>query len=808
MIILNFLFLLATLLPVSFSDAGEKSSSRYENVIALAGLSDSVIIYRDERGMPHIYALNEHDLYMAVGYVSAQERLWQMDLIRRSTNGKLSEIFGKSFLQADIISRCLRIPEKSAKILKDQDPDIIECLQSYTDGVNQYINTCKKLPVEFRILSYKPGPWILEDIVNIIGLMGWSLGSRNLTAELFNYQMVRKLGAEKAASLIPGWDVASEIIYPGFRLNDTLISAVRSLIVSFDQIKNLGVPSFSGSNNWAVSGTRSITGNPLLSNDMHLPFNNPAIWMQMHQVVPGKLNVTGVVIPGEPFVVAGHNEKIAWGMTNLMVDDVDLYTEKINPGNPGQYFFNGEWKEMTAKEEIIRIRGGKQEMAVIRFTHRGPLITGLLNLDHISPKIKWLGYDYLNGLKDLEDLSLSIKWSGYDISDEVKGIYKLNRAKGWEDFRSGLESFRSISQNFVYSDIEGNIGLITGGGIPVRKGNGIMIRSGETDEYDWQGFVPFDQLPYSFNPPGGYVSSANNKTVSGDYPYYISQDFVVPYRIRRIREMLEEKELYGTEDFKRMITDQHSVFAGLLTPHILKLESRAGELSELEKIVLEDLSQWNYNMDPGLYAPSVFEFFRLSFRENLLADELGDLYSQLYYMTSEYYVYKLLTSGIDEWVDNINTPQAETLDEIVLKSFKEGVHMLMKQYGKNPEKWKWGRIHTITFVHPLGSVKILNSFYKLNSHTFGIGGSDHTVCPYFSIKPGFRASQGASIRHIYNTADWDDSWSVLPGGTSGVPGSEFYLSQVNTYLEGQFYRDHFSEDAVKNSAKYKMILKP
>ena len=317
----------------------------------------------------------------------------------------------------------------------------------------------------------------------------------------------------------------------------------------------------------------------------------------MHQVVPGKLNVTGVVIPGEPFVVAGHNEKIAWGMTNLMLDDVDLFTERINPENPDQYFFNGEWKELIRKTEIIRIKGGKQDTVIIRFTHRGPLISGLLNLDNIPPRIKWMGYDYLAGLRDLKDLSLSLKWSGYDVSNEVKGIYLLDRADGWDDFRSGLKEFGSISQNFVYSDTEGNIGLNAGGNIPIRKGNGIMIRSGETDEFDWKGYVPFDQLPFSFNPAAGYVSSANNKTVDDDYPYFISQDFVVPYRIRRIREMLDEKELYGVDDFKRMVTDQQSVLARLLTPYILKLNKRTDELSTLEKRALSDLSEWNYEMN-------------------------------------------------------------------------------------------------------------------------------------------------------------------------------------------------------------------
>ena len=367
-----------------------KSSPQYEGIIALTGLSDSVTVYSDERGMPHIYANNEHDLYLAVGYISARERLWQMDLIRRSAYGRLSEIFGESFLQADIFSRCLRIDEKSKLILKNEDPEIVACLQAYADGVNAFINsTGRKLPLEFKLLSYTPEPWSLEDILSIIGLMGWSLDAGNLTAELFIYQLASKVGSEKAFGLIPDWKTVTNVAYPDFEINDTLISLTRSIVSSFDQIMKLGVTAFSGSNNWAVAGNRSETGKPLLSNDMHLSLGAPGIWIQMHQVIPGKLNVTGVVIPGEPFVVAGHNEKIAWGMTNLRVDAVDLYAERINPENRNQYFFNGEWKEINSKAEIIRVKGGKNDTANIRFTHRGPIISGLINLDNIPKKIKW-----------------------------------------------------------------------------------------------------------------------------------------------------------------------------------------------------------------------------------------------------------------------------------------------------------------------------------------------------------------------------------------------------------------------------------
>lgn len=393
-------------------------------------------------------------------------------------------------------------------------------------------------------------------------------------------------------------------------------------------------------------------------------------------------------------------------------------------------------------------------------------------------------------------------------SDEVRSVYLLNRAGGWNDFRSALSTFRLVSQNVVYADTNGNIGLNAAGGIPIRKGNGIMICSGKTDEYDWKGYVPFEQLPSSFNPPSGSVSSANNKTVDSDYPYFISQDYFVPYRIHRIRQMLDEKTVFSIEDFKRMVNDQHSYLAALLTPWILRLKDRTAELSPEETTALEALTDWDYNMDPALIAPAVLEFFRISFKRNLLADELGPLYEHLNYLTGEYFIYRIINDKPHSWIDNINTDTVETMDDIVMQSFRDGIGSLIKEHGKNPINWRWGKIHTLTFVHPLGTVKILNLLFNLNSDEYEAGGGDHTVSPFFSLKPGFEVNVGASVRNIYNTADWDESYSVIPGGASGVPGSEFYLSQTETYLEGKFYKDHYSDPAVRGAAKYTLILKP
>lgn len=755
--------------------------------LIVQGLGSDVTVYRDERGMPHIYAANEHDLYFSVGYVMAQERLWFMDLIRRVTTGRLSEVMGKDLVQTDKFLRCLEMTEKSRKVLSNEDPIILSYMQAYADGVNAYIVAAgKKLSPEFIILGYKPDRWKLEDIANIISYMGWDLAKDNLTSELFYYQLVQKFGVEKATQLIPDWKAVNSLVFPGFKLDESLIRNAREIISSMDKLGTMGVGSFSGSNNWAVSAMRTETGKPILSNDMHLSFGSPGIWMQIHQVIPGKLNVTGVIIPGEPFVVAGHNEKIAWGMTNLMVDDIDLFSEKLNPENADQYYFNGEWKNLVVKKEIIKIKGGNKDSVIIKYTHRGPIISGFNNV---------------------KDASLSMRWSGYDNSDEIRSVCLLNRAGSWDDFRSALNTFRSISQNFVYTDVEGNIGLNTGGGIAIRKGNGSIIRNGETDEYDWKGYVPFEQLPFSYNPEKGYVSSANNKTVSDDYPYYISSNFELPYRINRIRQMLDEKEVFSIEDFKRMILDQHSDYAALLTPFILKLNDRKNELTAFETKALTNLSGWDYDMNAGLVAPSIFEFFRISFIKNLLADEMGDLFNQLFSKAGEYYIYRILKTGPDEWVDNINTPQKETLDDIVLKSFKDCVLSLSQQFGEDQAKWNWGSIHKITIEHPLGSVKILDRIFRLNSDEFSIGGSDHTVSPY-SYGAGFKVNHGASERHIFNTANWDESLTVIPTGASGIPASEFYLSQTKAYLEGKFYKDSFSENAVKAAAKYVLVLKP
>jgi penicillin amidase len=753
---------------------------------AISGLTADVKVIRDERGVPHIYASNEHDLYFMTGYITAQERLWQMDMVRHATQGRLSELFRRDMTETDHFLRALGMSRKSQMVLEKEDPVVLEALEAYTGGVNRWIEeTGRKLPPEFRVLGYQPEPWTLTDIANIIGFIGWDLASSNLSDEIKNYRLGRKLGPEKASELIADWKHVDEVVFPGFELDDKLLEEALAAVGSLKEMEEMGIVSLSGSNNWAVSGSRSETGKPILSNDMHLGLNVPGFWMQVHQVIPGRINVTGVLFPGEPFIVAGHNERIAWGLTNLSVDDIDLFVETVD-STGSKYLYNGEWLPLRTSEEIIRITSDSSQTRTIRYTHHGPVISGMRGID---------------------DDVLTMCWTGYDYSDEVRAVYLINRAGSWDEFRTALSHFRSISQNFAYADVEGNIGLQTGGGIPVRKGTGLLPRRGDTDEYEWKGYVPFELLPTSFNPDNGFVSSANQRTVTGSYPFYISGEFSMPYRIMRIREMAAEKEILGIDDFKRMITDNHSAYAAMLTPLILKAAGSISAPDARVKAAVEELEEWDYAMDGALIAPTLFEFIRIELARHIMSDELGELYGSPLGRQHDFYIYRMVNEGPDDWVDNTATAEVETMDQIIALSIKSAVDTLTSRYGEFGERWQWGNIHTLTLEHPMGGVNILNRLLGLNSKTYGVGGSYHTVEPY-SFRENFAANHGASERHIFNTADWDKSLTVIPTGTSGIPGSPFYLSQTETYVNNGFYSEPFTEQAVEAAKKYEMIFRP
>lgn len=756
----------------------------YTKNMAVSYLSKETEIDRDQYAIPHIYAKTDADLYRSVGFIMAQDRLWQMDLLRRVTQGRLSEILGKDQAGTDLLMRALRIEEKSEKILENASPEIKEALQAFSDGVNDYI-MFHQTPTEFQILGYHPELWKPVHSINLIGYMSWDLTS-GWGLELLLQNLLKELTEEQIQDLIPDMKNHKTAVYRDFHLPD--VSQI--LLSSGENLEKLGAQIFYGSNNWAIAGKKSITGKPLLANDMHLGLFAPGIWYQMHQNVEGKLNVTGLALPGQPFIIAGHNDSIAWGMTNVMVDDLDFYAEKLNADST-KYMLNGEWKDL----EIITVKIGTKEGKImekkLRFTHRGPIV---------------------NQFKKEAETPLSIRWIGNEMSNEIRTVYLLNRAKNWTDFRDAVSTFQSVSQNIVYADIAGNIGLQCSAGVPIRKGNGIDIYPGDTTEFDWMGLVPFEELPYEFNPERGYVSSANNKTAPDDYPYYISSWFLQPDRIDRIREMLEANEKLSIEDFMKMQSDLKSKKAEKFTPVFINAMKNEEGFNAVEKAAFSELENWNYELTRESVAAALFEILYRKVAENLIKDDVTTEHCKSILdqqILRDNLMANTLLDKTSLWIDDKNTSGKETYDDIVERSFKETVTELIAHFGEDTKTWQWGKIHTFTISHPLGSVKILDKLFNLNRGPFNMPGSYHTVCPYsYSYNNLYEVNHGASHRHIFDVSNWDASKTVIPTGTSGIPASPFYLDQTEMYINNQYHADPFSRDDVLNATKFKMKLEP
>ena len=759
----------------------------YSKDIAMKGLASEVTIMRDQYAVPHIYAENEHDLYMAVGYAMAQERLWQMDFLRRITQGRLSEILGNSFVNTDYLLRLLRYQAKSEKIIKEGNPEIIAALQAFSDGVNQYIeNQAKKLPIEFTLLGYKPEPWAPVHSLNLIGYMGWDLKSG--WSEIIINEIRQKVDSALFKELLPDVKGQQPVVFSGDKGNGSP-GSISSLLMNSRALDGMGADVFDGSNNWAVSGERSVTGRPLLANDMHLGLSVPGIWIQMHEVIPGKLNVTGLVLPGQPLIICGHNDSIAWGMTNTYVDNLDFYEEKINPADSNQYEYEGEWKDFSVVVEKIKTKEGDIVEKVLKFSHRGAVISGY---------------------KDFPGKTVTMHWVGDEPSNEMKTIYYLNRADNWNEFKEALRTFRSISQNIVYADLCGNIGLFCAAGIPIRQRDAVIkLLPGWTRTYDWQGFVPFEELPYLFNPADGFVASANNKTTGNDYPYHIGTWYSLPDRYERITEMLGEKKELSVDDFKSIQLDQHSKLAEKYMPALLRAIGNEQDLTETQKQAYNALKNWDFTMKADEAAPLLFECIYLQTIRNLFDDEMGERLGEKFINTppvSRNSTEKIWLQGTSLWSDDINTPGIdESFSDILMKSFREMVDSLDHEFGPDLSQWQWGKLHQIILSHPLAKVAILEKLLDLNRGPYPVGGSFHTVSPYsYSNATPFHVDHGASHRHIFDLSNWDNSVTVIPTGNSGIPASPNYCDQTLLYLEGKYHPDPFSREAVEKNSVYRM----
>lgn len=768
-----------------------KAIPDYDASFSIEGLQDQVDVYRDSLGIPHIYAKNQQDLYMAVGYVSAQDRLWQMDLLRRVTQGRLSEIFGKEMLKADQLFRALRFDKKSRQILKGLPPEMIQCMEAYSRGINAYIEShADKLPFEFTVLGYKPEPWKPEHSAGILGYFTWGL-TNPWGTEFMMYVIGQKVGREKMMELMPDLNIQTPIY--GNKDNMPGDAALADDLMEGASVPaKLGLEVFSGSNNWAISGSRTQSGYPIVANDMHLEIDRaPGIWYQVHQVVPGELNVTGVMAPGTPIVACGHNDSIAWGFTNVGVDDMDFYVETINPQDSGQYLLDGEWRDLEFRKEVIKIKGGGQVTRVNRYTHRGPVISGF---------------------KGIGDRVISMRWLGMDESNEFRAIYLYDRAGNWNDFKAAAVYQSTLSQNVVYGDRAGNIGLYTCAGVPLRgAGDGSFVVPGDTSLFDWTGRVPFDELPHELNPEKGFLVSANNRTIGNDYPYHISTWFSLPSRFDRITGLIESGGKLTEQDVMKIQTDQTSDWAGKFKPAMVGALTGA-DLGETGSKVLDLLRSWDGNMSTESSMALLFEVFYEELVRNVFLDEMGaDLFRRFTGndIIAEYTFEKILAGAQISWCDDVTTDQVEDFDDMITRSFNDAVKKISKRFGDDPGFWYWGDVHQISFAHPLSSVKLLDRVFGLTRGPYPVGGSGHTVCPYsFSYGSDFKAFHGASERHVFTLDDWDRSMTVIPTGESGIPASRYFCNQTGMYIAKQYHADPFSRDAVLSASAHHSVFSP
>jgi penicillin amidase len=779
----------------------------------LNGLHEPVEIITDRHGVPHIYAQNEDDLFFAQGFVHAQERLWQMEVNRRISAGRLSEIFGQLALEADRFSRRLgmhRSAMDEAARLSEHNKRILE---AYARGVNAYIGRNQsKLPIEFTLLRFKPSPWQITDTIQWAKMMGWNL-SGNWEGEMVRARLIAKLGIERAVQLEAGYDPKHPLIIPP---GVAYQGANADLLEQYHQMKQLsGFGMLGASNNWVVDGTKSSSGKPILCNDPHLGQGAPSIWYECH-LVAGDIDVVGASFPGTPGIVIGHNQHIAWGVTNGISDVQDLYIERFNPQNPNQYEYQGKWEEAQVIREEIVVKGAKEPyIEEVRVTRHGPILTNAFTKQDKNQASS-------NGTSsDIRELPLALRWVGLEQCHIINSIFKLNLATNWEEFRDALRDWDVPPQNVVYADIEGNIGYILAGAIPVRaKGQHLVPVPGWTGEYEWTGLIPFDELPQTFNPVQHFIVTANNRVVDDSYPYYITNEWLNGYRAQRIRDLLLNKEKLSPADMAKIQSDQYALPAVEIIPHVLNIQTER----PLEKAALDVLRTWNYVLDPNSVGAALYETF-LHKLEHLVFDAmLGDdetLYYEFlgrgssilslqnsYASRSKPLVIRLLHEQNDSWFANSAVPNGPKSWKVAISSaFTAAIEELREKLGNNMATWQYGRIHRMTYNHTLGAVKPLDRIF--NRGPYPVGGDIDTVNMGATL-PGQPevVITVPSYRQIVNLADMNNALSAHAPGQSGHPASKHYDDLIKMWLRVGHHPMLYDRDAIEANAEGILTLLP
>jgi penicillin amidase len=770
------------------------------------GLDAPVEIVRDRWGVPHIYADSEHDAWFAQGYVHAQDRLFQMEYARRLARGAMAEAFGAAALEADRWSRVLGLWRATLGDLQQLTAADRAVLEAYAAGVNAYIESRRyRLPAEFTIVGLKPDPWRPEDTLGVLKVLAWAL-SQNWEGEVLRLQLLTALGPERAAELDPFYPAGSPLITPAEGQVDpqALAEAAGRLLVAYRQASQwFGQAASAGSNNWVIGPTRTAARRPLLANDPHLTVSMPTLWYQNHLEVKGSsLLVGGATLPGLPGVVTGHNARIAWGITAGRADTQDLYVEQRHPEDPIRFRYGDAWEEAQVYREEITVRGQTDpHVEEVLVTRHGPLVNSLLPAEHAA---------------SLPPLAL--RWEGHYPGTSLRGLLALQKASDWPSFRAALSLVTGPSQNLVYADVAGNIGYQYVARVPLRRsGHGLLPTPGWTDAGEWEGWLPFDQLPHAFNPPQGYALSANNKPAPDDYPHFLGADWFPGYRATRIERLLQARPRFTVRDFQNMQTDVYSVQAESLQPFMIL----AVGVDLLEQRIVRELETWNLFVEVDSFPAAAYEVMRIHLLDLVFGDKLGSLspqfkgisFSDIFAASAfsgkaSLALANLLTQEESWWYHDAATGQPRTRQQVLDLALKQTAITLRDLIGQEPRKWAWGKVHQIEFAHLFGRGRFLRAIF--NRGQYPIGGDEQTVWMTASDLqlPFGLVRTSATYRQVLDVGDWDRSTAVLSTGQSGQPSSPHYADMIDLWREGEQHPMLWTRLSVDAEAAATLWLRP
>jgi penicillin amidase len=793
----KWIFLLLIIVSIHFTNCSFLNRYQKEGTLNLSGLKEPVTVLRDKKGMAYIYAQNIDDALMAQGFVTAQDRLFQMELTKLFATGRISELAGEQAKAFDIRMRTIGFYRNAKKHAEMLNKETRLFFQKYLDGVNAYIQTRSDTHhLEFKLAGIKPSLWKIADSLAIAYYMGWD-SAANLHTEIIAQMLVEKVGIERAREIFPLNINPDDFSKESSAMKGTVHESAQlnletdKTIISYIKDSTLRV----GSNNWAMGPLFSEKKKPIVANDPHLDSRIlPGPWYPIGIITPD-FRAVGVIIPGTPGMVVGRNDHIAIGVTNAYGDAQDLYVETVDPENPDNYLEGTKSLPFEVIEETLSIKDkdapqrARKEKVTIRLTRRGPVIS-----------------EVLPGLTT--EKVITVRWSAFESMEPSISLNRILTATSVADIREGLSHVNFIMLNFVFADTEGNIGWHVSGKLPIRShGDGTIPYVVKDSSDNWTGWIPFDYMPQFYNPQRGWVGTCNHKIVGINYPYYYSSCLSPSYRYQRLKQLLDspgKKSVYEHWQFQR---DIMNLMAKKIAPLMAKVLIAHDDTKQMGHI----LSHWDYHDDIDKAAPTIFQAVYGKFALLVFQDELGEDLARTMLDHRPFWnerLERMVLNGTSHWFDNVNTKNAkETMGDLFHQAALDVAETFGESLGKDPNKWAWGKVHQLEFVSPIRRERFGKRLVGGGSHPFR--GSGETLCSgIYDFNDPFMVTIPASLRMVADLGDDEKVLAVLPGGVSGRLFYPHTKDQIKAYIDGSKVYWWLSDTAIKKHSKTTLVLNP